>query len=292
MKTTIPIQLLSSFKKAGRSTCFLVKIVETTGEATGYSTLDANVHFNDGAHDLVYVPDQELRPQNIENTCDMEVDNTELVGWFKEAVEQKVLAGKFNSAEITLYRVSYLNLGFGAEVVAYGYVGRIQYSAAKNGKRKIEYRGLTQLLKSKRNDVWSTTCIVPFGGDDCGMPFVWEAGTISDVEDNFLRFQISGVTAIDGFFDLGVVIFDDGDNATYDMEVESWTADGWVTLSFVTPFAITNGTAVRIRQDCDKTEASCKAYGNIINMRAEHLTPVQDQALMVPGAYIKSQNAL
>lgn len=289
---TIPVQLLSSFKKAGRSTCFLVKIVETTGEATGFSGLDANVHFNDGEHDLVYAPDEELRPQNIQNSLDMEVDTTELVGWFKEAVEQKILAGKFKSAEITIYRVSYLNLSYGAEVVAFGYVGRIQYSASSNGKRNIEYRSLTQLLKSKRNDIWSLTCIVPFGGDDCGMPFVWHAGTVAAVEDNFLRFQISGVAQPTDFFNLGVVIFDAGENEAYDVEVESWTSDGWVTLSFVTPYPIVNGVAVRIRQDCDKTATACKAYNNIINMRAEHLTPVQDQALMVPGAYVKSQNAL
>jgi uncharacterized phage protein (TIGR02218 family) len=293
MKTTIPILLLNSFKKSGRDTCFLVKIVERdTGEAHGFGTADANVRFNDGEHDLLYVPDQELRPQNILNTSDFEVDNTELVGWFNEAIEQRVLAGRFNSAEITMYRVNYLNTALGAEVVAYGYVGRVDYSASSNGKRKIEYRSLTELLHSKQNDVWSLTCIVPFGGDDCGMPFEWNAGTIADVEDNFLRFQIAGVVAADGFFDLGVVIFDTGDNATYDMEVESWTADGWVTLSFVTPYPIANGINVRIRRDCNKTEQACKDYGNIVNMRAEHLTPLQDQALMVPGAYIKSQNAL
>lgn len=288
----IPITLLSSFQKPGRSTCFLVKIVETNGTVTGYTTLDAIVRVNDGVHDVVYDPDQELRPQNIENMSDMEVDNTELVGWFQDAVEKKVLSGMFNSAEITIYRASYLNLNYGLEVVAYGRVGRVEYSASSAGKRKIEYRSMTQQMKQKVNDQFSLTCIVPFGSEDCGMPLVWHAGTVDDVEDNFLRFKIAGVAAANGFFDLGMVIFDTGDNATYDMEVESWTSDGWVTLSFVTPFEILNGVSVRIRQDCNKTADACKAYGNIVNMRAEHLTPVQDQALMVPGAYIKSQNAL
>jgi uncharacterized phage protein (TIGR02218 family) len=289
----IPFQLLNTLQKPGRSTCFLVKVVErNTGIAWGFASLDARVPFNDGIHDLVYDPSQELRPQNIQNTADMEVDNTELAGWFTDAIEQRILAGNFNSAEVTIYRVAYLNLSYGAEVIAYGQIGKVEYSASSNGKRKLEYRSLTQLLKQKLNDVYSLTCRNAFGDDKCGMPFVWHSGTIDDVEDNLLRFKINGVAAADGFFDLGMVIFDDGANATFDMEVESWTADGWVTLSFVTPYEITNGTAVRIRQDCDKRAATCKAYGNIVNMNAEHLTPVQDQALMVPGAYVKSQNAL
>lgn len=289
---TIPLQLLDALRKPGRSTCFLVKIVEVTGGVTGYASVDAVVRFNDGVHDVVYDPDQELRPQNILNTADMEVDNTELSGWFKEAVEQKVLAGKFDSAEITVYRVSYQNLAAGAEVVAYGIVGRIDYSAGRNGKRKLEYRSLTQLLKLKRNDLYSLTCRLDFGSEECGVPFDWHDGTVAEVEDNFLRFRIEGVAQPAGYFDLGVVLFESGPNTTYTMEIESWSADGWVTLSFVTPYGITPGTLIRVRRDCGKFEVHCKGYNNIVNMQAEHLTPVQDQALMVPGAYIKSQNAL
>lgn len=289
----IPVLLLEAFKKPGRSTCFLVKIVErTTGVATGFSSLDCVVPFNDGIHDLVYDPDQELRPQNIESTNDMEVDNTELVGWFDEAIEKKVVSGMYDSAEITIYRVSYLRLELGAEVVAFGLVGEVDYSEGRGGKRSIEYRSLTQLLKQKKNDQFSLTCRLPFGSDECGMPFEWFAATVDEVADNFLRFKVTGVTQADDYFNFGMVMFDDGPNATFDMEVESWTADGWVTLSYVTPYGITDGTAIRIRRDCGKRDVDCKAYGNIINMQAENLTPVENQALMVPGAYIKSQNAL
>ena len=288
----IPIQLLDAMQKPGRSMCFLVKIVERDGSASGYASVDFRVPFNDGVHDLIYDPDQELRPQNILNTSDMEVDNTELVGWFKEAVEKKVLAGKFNSAEITIYRVSYLNLARGAEVIGYGLAGKIDYSASRDGKRKIEFRSLTQLLKQKKNDLYSLTCRLEFGSDECGMPLQWHSGTVEEVQDNHMRFKVDGVSQPSGFFELGLVSFEDGPNATFTMEIESWSSDGWVTLSFVTPYEITPGTAVRLRRDCNKSFEACKAYGNVPNMQAEHLTPIQDQALMVPGAYIKSNNAL
>lgn len=289
----IPIQLLTALQKPGRSTCFLVKVVErSTGVAWGFASGNARITFDDGLHNLVYDPSQELRPQNIQNTSDMEVDNTELAGWFSDAIEQRVLAGNFNSAEVTVYRVAYLNLHYGAEVVAYGQIGTVEYAASAGGLRKLEYRSLTQLLKQTVNDVYSLTCRNEFGDEKCGMPFVWHTGTVAAVEDSLMRFQLAGVVAPTGKFDLGMVLFNDGANATFTMEVESWTADGWLTLSFVTPFAVTTGVSVSIREDCDKLAATCKAYGNIVNMNAEHLTPVQDQALMVPGAYIKSQNAL
>lgn len=288
----IPIQLLNSLKRPGRSTCFLVKVVDNENNVHGFTTLDAVVNFNDGIHQVAYAPNQEMRPQNIQSSSDMDVDNTELLGWFGPTVEQLVLAGKFSMAEITIYRVSYLRLSYGAEVVAFGTVGEIEYSTNAQGKRKVEYRSLTQQLKQTVNEQYSLTCRVPFGGEECGMPLVWEDATIIDIEDNFLRFRVSGISRPDNYFTLGVVKFTSGNNDGAELEIESWTTDGWITLSFVTPYPIPNGGSVRIRQDCDKTEFACKAYGNIVNMRAEHLTPVQDQSLMVPGAYIKSQNAL
>lgn len=288
----IPIQLLTALKRPGRSTCFLVKIVDNEGNVHGFTTLDAVVNFDDGIHAAAYLPNQEMRPQNIQASSEMTVDNTELLGWFGPTIEQLVLAGRFSMAEITIYRVSYLRLSYGAEVVAFGTVGEIEYSANAQGKRKVEYRSLSQQLKQRVNDRYSLTCRVPFGSEKCGMPLVWENATIVNVEDNFLRFQVSGITRPDNYFTLGVVRFDSGLNETAELEIESWTDDGWITLSFVTPYPIPLGGNVAIRQDCDKTEFACKAYGNIVNMRAEHLTPVQDQALMVPGAYIKSQNAL
>ncbi|QYW02127.1 hypothetical protein CPT_Sonora_024 [Stenotrophomonas phage Sonora] len=288
----IPVQLLTALQKSGRSTCYLVKVIDTAGGVHGFATLDAVVNFDDGTGMLAYLPDQEMRPQNIQSTSDMDVDNTELEGWFGPAIENLVVAGLFSLAEVWVYRVSYLRLNYGAEVVAFGNVGKIEYSSNSQGKRKIEWRSLAHLLKQKVNDQWSLTCRVPFGSPQCGKPLVWQPGQVADVEDNFLRFRVSGITRPDDYFVLGVVRFTSGDNTGAELEIESWTSDGWVTLSFVTPFAIDSGVFVSLRQDCDKTEFSCKAYNNIPNMRAEHLTPVQDQSLMVPGAYIKSQNAL
>lgn len=288
----IPIQLDGALQKHGRSTAFLVKVLDDEGDLHGFTNLDKRIEFDDGEGSTVYSPRMELYPQNIQNTSDMDVDNTELHGWFDEVMEAKVLAGKLANAQITIYRVQYLKLHYGAEVVAYGMAGKIDYTPEKSGKRKLEWRSFTDLLKSKRNDLYSTTCRNQFGDDKCGMPFIWHSATISSVEDNRTRFYVSGLSEPDHHFSLGVVEFLGGPNAGATIEVEDWRADGRVVLTFPTPFAVTDALNVRFRQDCPKTALACIDYGNIVNMNAEHLTPTQDQSLMVPGAYIKSANAL
>lgn len=288
----IPIQLQNSYKKPGRSTCFLIRIKDDEGGLHGFTNLNRRVRFDDGDGVVTYSARHELAPQNIEFTSDLETDNTELQGWFDDSLTQLILAGKFANAECIIYRVNYLRLEYGAEIVSYGSVGKIDYSVNRQGKRKIEWKSYVDLLKDKRNDVWSLTCRNKFGDHKCTMPFVWNTSTITEIEDNRMRFRVSGISQPDNYYTFGVVEFLSGPNNTAWMEIEEWTSDGWITLSFVTPFALSVGTAVRLRRDCDKRFESCFGYGNVANMNAEHLTPVENQSLMVPGAYIKSKNAV
>ncbi|MDA3854429.1 MAG: DUF2163 domain-containing protein [Bacteroidales bacterium] len=292
MSKNIPIQLLDSYRKSGRSTAFLVRIKDDTREIRGFTNLDKRIRFDDGFGEVIYSPSQEMYPQNIESTLEMTSDNTELHGWFNAAMDEAVLAGKFANAEVTLYRVQYLNLSYGYEIVAFGTIGKIDYSADKNGIRKLEWKGYTDNLKDRRNDQFSLTCRNRFGDENCGMPFVWETATIGYVSDNRSRFTVTGLTRPDDYFTLGIVEFLDGPNAGSELEIEQWTSDGKAVLSFVTAYVITTGISVRFRQDCVKTSDACISYSNIANMAAEHLTPVENQSLMVPGAYVKSANSL
>lgn len=288
----IPIVLQDAYNKPGRSTCFLVKIVRKDGTVSGFAALDADVTFNDGIHSITYDAFQELRPQNIQTEANYDVDNTDLVGWFNTAMEKLVLAGAFAMAEITIYRVAYLNLSAGPEVIAYGTVGAVDFSTDRKGKRTVAYRSLMQQLKQTVNEPYSLTCRAAFGDERCGMPFVWSPAAVGAVGDNpYMALVLSGVVAADGYYDFGIIEVLTGDNAGAELEIESWLSTGVVQLSFLAPFPFKVGDTLRIRRDCGKTEADCLAYGNIVNMRAEHLTPVQDRSIMVPGAYIKSVGA-
>lgn len=289
----IPLQLLERMQRPTGSWAFLAKVVSRKdGSVYGFTTLDADIEFNDGIHTVVYDCSNELRPQNIQQDLTYEADSTDLLGWFNDELEKLVLAGRFDRAELTIYRVSYLHLEAGYEVMAYGTVGEIDFSPNAKSKRKVEYVSLKGQLEQTINDMYSLTCRTEFGSEECKMPFVWENGTVAGVGSSpYLSFQIVGPSRPAGYFDFGVIDVLTGDNTGATLEVESWAADGRVKLSFLAPYPFKNGDTLRIRRDCGKTAADCKAYGNIVNMRAEHLTPVEDAGVMVPGAYIKSVNA-
>lgn len=289
----IPIRLVETFAKLGTSTAYLIRIVARDGTVYGFTTADRLIRYNDGNGPVIYRPNQELMPQNIQTSADLSVDNTKLEGWFNEVLEKLVLAGAFDFAEISIYRVAQLNLDYGHEVVAFGTVGEVEFNSDAKDRRKVEFRGLGQQLTQTVNKFYSLTCRAEFGDDDCGMPFVWFAGVIESVGLNpYMQFKVSGIAQPADFFELGVIYFASRDNAGAELEIESWAADGTVKLSYPAPYLTEPGTIVRLRRDCGKTESDCLAYGNIVNMQAEHLTPVEDASLMVPGAYIKSQNAL
>jgi len=286
----IPAALQSAYDKPGTSVCFLVKIVRRDGGIDGFCSVDKDITMFDGIDTVTYDSAQELRPQNIQQELNYEPDNTDLLGWFGEDVEKRVLAGIYNSAEVTIYRVAYLNLSAGVEFIASGIVGAIDFSADGKGKRKIEYNGLTKLLSQTVNESYSLTCRNQFGDYRCGMPFVWSNATITEVGANaYMTFKVAGGVAPDGYYDFGVIKVLTGDNAGADkLEVEQWLMDGTVQLSFLAAYPFKVGDQLQLRRDCGKTAADCIAYNNIINMNAEHLTPVQDKSIMVPGAYIKS----
>lgn len=290
----IPILVLDSLKKSGRSTCFLIKIVSVQdGRVYTFTTLDAAIKFNDGEHDVWYMPTNFLTPQNMQWSADMEVDNTELHGWFDAVVQQAVDAGLLGSAEVTIYRLIYTHPEYGAELINFGVVAGMAFSANAQGARKIGFKGLDHLLKTKKNPLYSITCRNDFGDERCGKSFTWDPGTITEVSNQYLLVKVGDIAAAPGFYNFGVVKFTSGDNTDVELEIEEWLTGGWARLSFVTPYPMQVGDGVMFRQDCDKFAQTCiTVYSNIINFNGEHLTPVQDQSLMVPGAYIKSQNAL
>lgn len=289
----IPVQLVNTFKKPGRSTCFFVKVVCKDGDVFGFSSLDASLWFDDEEHNVWYRATKELLPQNIQQEANFSVDNTVLQGWFGDDMAKQVLAGKFDFAEITIYRVAYLRLSQGFEIVGYGTVGEVTFNADKKDKRKVEFRSLMQQLKQIVTEYYSLTCRADYGDSRCGMPLDWANGVVTAIGMNpYLSFTSDAPAQPDGFYELGVLEFLTGDNTGYEVEVEySWN-DGRVQLSFLPPYPVSVNDQLRIRQDCGKTEADCLAKDNIINMRAEHLTPVEDASIMVPGAYIKSSGAL
>lgn len=302
---SIPIALQGHLDQDATTWAFIVRVAckgRHAGTVLGFSGLDAPISYNDGQGLLTYQADNGgFMPERMQATADLNVDNTDLQGWISDTgiTEAQIRAGLFDYADVTIYRVNYMDLGQGHEVVAHGTLGETKFS--QNGWRS-EFRSLTQQLKQPISKMYSLKCRARFGsvplgtGDGnfeerhpCNKAFTWVAATVTavDLAEPNRIFTASGMAQPDGHFDGGVIRVTSGDNQFAEMEVESFVG-GVFTLSLPFPYNLAAGVTFEVRQDCDKTFGMCRdRHANTLNFRGEHLIPVADAgSSMIPGANI------
>lgn len=291
---TIPIQLQSHLEEYATTWCYLMRVAcvgKFNGVVRGFTSLDDSLVYDDGDGAVTYRSDNGFMPAKFQQEAGFSVDNTEVTGWVtdEEITEADILAGMFDSAEVTIYRVNYMNLSQGHEVVAFGTLGETQFN---ENSWKCEFRSIMQQAKQPYGKVYSLTCRNQYGDAKCKMPFEWFEATIDNLgEDPMLIFVATELTQADGYFAPGVIEVLTGANAGADMDVDQFFEGGIVQLALQMPMPFQVGDVIRIRVDCDKLFETCKAKGNVLEFRGEHLTPVADTGLGVPGAYIERQGA-
>lgn len=288
----IPIQLQTHYNSYATTWCYLMRIScvgRFAGTIRGCTSLDEDVVYDDGQGPLTYSASNAVAPAKFQQAADFSVDNTEITGWVTddEISMTDIMAGIFDFAEVTIYRVNYMDLTQGHEVVAFGTLGQTKFT---EDFWRCEFRSLTQQSKQPYGEVYSLTCRNRYGDEKCQMPFEWISGTIDALgDDPTLVFQAGELVQADGYFAPGVVEILSGANAGADMDVDEFFAGGIVRLALQMPMPFQIGDQFRIRVDCDKEFDTCKAKGNVLEFRGEHLTPVADTGLSVPGAYVSRQ---
>lgn len=295
---SIPIALQTHYNGDATTTCYLLRILTKSGVLLGFASLDADVTYNPATVDpygtgdawgvAVHRADNGFTPERMQESADLTVDNTDLRGWVSDSgvTEAQIRAGLFDYAAVRLYRVNYLDLSAGHELVAAGTLGETKFSAHS---WKTEFRSLTQQLKQPICKVYSRTCRAKFDDAKCGKAFTWVSGTVTSIDgtEPDRIFTATALTQADGYFVPGVVEWLTGANAGAQMEVDAFTS-GVVTLTLPLAYPIAAGDTFRIRQDCDKTFAMCKErHANTLKFRGEHLTPSDGGQSMVPGADIE-----
>lgn len=296
---SIPLALRNHLAQDATSWALLMKVVCKDGTVLGFTTLDADLTYNDGGGALLYRADQGFTPQRMEATADLGVDNTELQGWYSldGVTEQRIRAGLFDKAEVWIYRVNFMDLSMGHEVWNYGTLGESRFSETG---WVTEFRSLKQQLKQTLCQLYSLTCRARFGSKPIGTPgaefterkpcnkdIVWASGAVTSVASAKRVFTDSSRAEADGHFQPGVIKWLTGANAGAQIEVYTFAADQF-TLLLPMPYAIEVGDTYEVRQDCDHTVAMCKArFNNLLNFRGEPFVPVADSAsIMVPGANV------
>jgi uncharacterized phage protein (TIGR02218 family) len=313
---SIPIALQDDYNEDATTLCLITRILTKDGDLYGFTNLDVDIEYDPSVVDpegtgdnwgsAVHRSDNGFTPSRIQASADLAVDNAELSGLVQDTgiTEAQIRAGLFDYAKVRVYQINYMDTSKGHELVQSGTAGETRFSA--NGW-KTEFRSLTQQLKQPISPGYSITCRARFGSkvigtDDgsfeeahpCGMAFTWVTGTITSLGSNARRiFSDSALTQATGFFSPGVVEILDGPNAGAQMEVDDFTADAF-TLALQLPYALTVGTAYRVRQDCSKihddADHGCLYHFGpdwIDHFQGEPDIPVADGgANMIPGAQI------
>lgn len=293
----IPALLQTDLDQDATTFCLILRVRTKAGDVYGFTNLDADVTYDPATYDpegtgddwgsVLHKADQGFTPERLQASADLNVDNTDLQGWVSDTgvTEEQIRAGLFDYAEVRCYRVNYMDLSHGHEVVFVGTCGETKFSA--HGW-KTEFRSLTQQLKQPISKLYSLKCRAKFGDAQCTKAFTWVAGSVTSVGAETDRiFTDTSIAEADGHFDLGVVEWLTGNNAGAQMEIDTHASDV-LTLSLPLAYAIQVGDTYQRRQDCDKTAAMCKdTHNNLVNMRAELFIPIADAgASMVPGAQL------
>jgi len=257
----IPIQLQTHLQQPATTWCLLLRVQCKDNTVLGFTTLDTDIAYNDEAGSINYRAANGLVPQRLQAAADFGVDNTDFSGVVTDTgiTAQQILAGLLDYAQVSLYRVNYLDLSQGHEIVMVGTCGQTHI---QGNQFSCEFRS---------------------GDSRCGLPFTWYNATVTAVNKDHSRseFFSSNLESFSaaGLFNLGIIQWISGANSGQETEIESHLVNGRLILSFPVGFSIKVGDQFRIRQDCDKTIDTCKARKNGINFRGEHLTPIADTSV-------------
>lgn len=302
----IPAALVTHYNQDATTTCLILRMLTKGEQLLSFTNLDTDITFDPADVDpygladdwgsAVARADNGFTPERLQATADLGVDNTDLQGWISASAitEQQIRAGLFDYAQVRAYRVNYMDLSQGWEMVMSGTCGETTFS--RNGWR-TEFRSLTQQLKQPIAQLYSTTCTAQFGDARCTKALTWVDGEVTAVDglEPDRIFTDSAIAVADGWYNPGVVEWLTGDNAGAQMEVDNNASDE-VTLSLNLPYPIQVGDTYRIRQDCNKRDrvrngvsGDCKdKHDNLVNFRGQPDIPIADGGtLMVPGAHIR-----
>lgn len=311
---SIPVALKNHLAEDATTWCYITRIDTKSGLTIGLSGLDTSLTYDDGISEVVYrADDGGFYPERLQAAADLAVDNTEISGWVSDAgiTEQQIRAGVLDYARVRIYRVNYMDLSQGHEMMAYGTLGETVFS--KSGWR-CEFRSLKQQLKQPVNRMASLTCSARFGSKPigtggeqpeekwfCGKDWAWTEGVVSAVDgiEPDRLFSDDSAEEATGFYDPGVIQWVTGENAGAESDIETQVLDSGVgefSLAIPLPFNIQSGDTYRRRQDCNKValtkgdlQGDCKdKHNNLLNFRGQNFIPIADaSSSMLPGANVE-----
>lgn len=283
---TLPQALIDHLSLPVTTVCHLLRLELHDGRVFGITDLDVPV-VRDG---VTYSALNGMNPSAIATDTGLSVDNSEAYALASTMLSagvtlEMIAAGDLDNAQWTLMIANWADDAMPVGLIDAGDVGRATIKRI-DGTYTAELVSYAMRLRQPIGTLDSRTCRAEFGAPNvgqygCGVDAeaLWQSGTVTGLGIEPSRIFADSSLLITPSPIPGRLRFTSGPNATRNRlyQVEAYSSvSGTIALIEDAPFPVSVGDTFDIRPDCAKTLAACKAYGNLINMRAEPYIPVGD----------------
>lgn len=218
----------------------------------------------------------------IESTSGMSVDNLDADVLLDSAgiTEADLIAGRYDFAAVEIRLCNWAAPATGSILLRRGTLGEV---SLRNGRARVELRGLAQALQQTVGRVFARRCDADLGDARCGVALVAHTvtGTVSSVTTAREVFVVSSAPLRAD----GVLTWTSGVNAGLQMEVRA-VSGSTLSLALPMPYDIAAGDGYSVYSGCDKNLSTCRdVFANVANFRGFPHIPGQDKVLAYPDAH-------
>lgn len=277
MKASVSANMATHLAGDVSTMAYLWKVIRSDGTIFGFTSHDEPIVYGG----LTYEASSGFTPGLVATTSGLAVDDVELEGVLdSESITQAdLVAGRWDGAEVILYRVNWKALADGAIILRRGWTGEV-----RSGRVAFfaELRGLAQRLQQQIGQNFSPLCRASFCDARCGLTHddYEVTGTITAVTSR-MQFTDSTRAEAADYFNGGIITFTSGANDDLSREVKTF-GTSVIGCSLPFPFDVEIGDAYSLWRGCSKTLAACIAYSNVINFRGEPHMPPSDVLMRGP----------
>jgi len=254
-----------------------------TRQAYGFTDHDAPLTF-DG---LTYQASSGFTTSAIESNLGLKIDNLEVEGALSSdrLSEQAISKGRFDGAEVYIYRVNWRDLNQRV-LLRRSSIGEIRRTA---WGFVVELRGLAHRLTSRQGRLYQKFCDADFGDQRCKVNLRTHThqATITAIREDQLSLSTTSLTAFaSGWFSEGKLVFLSGANQDASFDVREHRKQGAV-IEFELWHRPTQSMAVgdrfSVSAGCDKSFATCRLkFNNHLNFQGFPHTPTNDHVHAYP----------
>lgn len=255
------------------ATCW--KLTRRDGVVMGFTDHDRDIVVSG----LTYQAATGFTPTAIAGSASLDVDNLDVEGMLDAGAitQEDILAGKYDHAEIEVFRVNYAAPADGTLPLRFGWLGEV---TSDGGRFVAEMRGLAQRLTQKVGELYAPRCRADLGDARCKVSMAGRtyAGSVTSVTSRSVLHDTAR-TEDAGLFSFGKLTFTGGANDGLSMEIKSYVP-GTFTLFLPFPYDVAPGDDYMVTEGCDKTLATCAAvFDNAVNFRGEPHVPGMNRIL-------------